>query len=352
MSGTLSRRQLLRRGLTLGGAALLAPAALSACVSGTDGPAGSTDGLGVASQRLAWLMNAQFVGSYVAEDRGYYREEGFSGSEIVSGGPTAAPIESDVLERTFAGVSQVPIVGAAVAQGAPLKIVGAVYQRYAGCIVSMADSPIRSLEDLRGKTIGCSSSSEPVWRNFLASMDLNDQQISTVPVQGDPIAMTTGEFDGYLGFLNNQPIDLRVKGFDVETMLLADVGFRLPGQTYIVKQEDLDAEPEKVKAFLRAEIRGWNDALADPEMALDITLNNYGAGLGLDPEATAEALRVQTELIRSTDGAQHVGLLTDAQARESAAAVTRGGLDVSAETLFDLGPITEIYAEEPALRVA
>src|SRR5882757_6649488 len=152
----IDRRKFLTGSLIVGGLAVAGPSVLAACASGAGS---STSGLGVASQRLAWIKNSEFAGSYLADKNGYYRDAGFSGSDLISGGPTAPPIESDVLTRTFAGVSQVPIVASAVAQGAPLKIIGAVTQRYAGCVMSMGSKPITKPEDLYGKTIGCASSS-------------------------------------------------------------------------------------------------------------------------------------------------------------------------------------------------
>ncbi|MDV3126973.1 ABC transporter substrate-binding protein [Mycobacterium sp. 21AC1] len=347
MNNYLDRRQFLTRGIALGSLAVAGPAVLSACVSGES--SGAANGFGVASQRLAWIKNTQFAGSYVADNKGYYTDAGFSGADLVSGGPTAPPIESDVLSRTFAGVSQVPIVGSAVSKGAPLKIVGAVYSRYAGCIMTMADKPVNTPEDLYGKTIGCASSSEPVWRNFMAALKLDTSRIKTVPVQGDPIGMTVGEIDGYLGFINSQVVDLRHKGFDINTMLLADVGFPLVGQTYITTQEHIDNNRDKLKAFLHAEIRGWRGVLDDPAMATDLTVNDYGKDLHLNPAATYDCCLAGNELIRNGQAAQQLLAISDETAAANIEAIDAGGLNLSVEDLFELGPIREVYDENPDL---
>lgn len=347
MTAQFDRRKFLVRGLTLGGLALAAPGALAAC--GSSGSGTGSTGFGIASQRLAWIKNTEFAGSFFADKNGYYKEAGFSGADLVAGGPTAPPIESDVLTRTFAGVSQVPIVAAAVAQGAPLKIIGAVYQRYAGCIMSMTAKPIKTPDDLYGKTIGCASSSEPVWRNFLAALKLDTSRIKTVPVQGNPIGMTKGEIDGYLGFINSQPIDLQHMGFDVTTMLLADVGFPLVGQTYITTQQNIDNHRDKVKAFLKAEIRGWKDVLANPQLATDITVNDYGKDLKLDPKAMLDETKVGNDLIRNGDSKQQIIAFSDQVAAKNIKSISAGGLNLAVNNLFDLGPIREVYQENPSL---
>jgi ABC-type nitrate/sulfonate/bicarbonate transport system substrate-binding protein len=347
MTAQFDRRKFLVRGLTLGGLALAAPGALAAC--GSSGSGTGSTGFGIASQRLAWIKNTEFAGSFFADKNGYYKEAGFSGADLVAGGPTAPPIESDVLTRTFAGVSQVPIVAAAVAQGAPLKIIGAVYQRYAGCIMSMTAKPIKTPDDLYGKTIGVASSSEPVWRNFLSSLKLDTARIKTVPVQGNPIGMTKGEIDGYLGFINSQPIDLQHLGFDITTMLLADVGFPLVGQTYITTQQNIDKNRAKVKAFLKAEIRGWKDVLANPQLATDITVNEYGKDLKLDPKAMLDETKVGNDLIRNGDPKQQIIAFSDQVAAENIKSISAGGLKLAVNDLFELGPIREVYQENPSL---
>lgn len=351
MPAPFDRRAFLTRTLAAGGLAIAAPTVLSACVSGgSEAPSGA--GFGVASQRLSWIKNTQFAGSYFADKLGYYTEAGFSSSDLVSGGPTAPPIESDVLSRTFAGVSQVPIVGSAVAKGAPLKIVGAVYQRYAGCVMSMGDKPIKTPEDLYGKTIGCASSSEPVWRNFIAALGLDSSRITTVPVQGDPIGMTAGEIDGYLGFINSQVVDLRHKGFDINTMLLADVGFPLVGQVYITTQENIDTNRDKLKAFLKAEARGWKDVLADPQRATDLTVDEYGKNLNLNRASTLDCCRAGNELIRSGRPGQQILTISDEIAEANIRAVAAGGLKLGLSQLFEPGPLREVYQENPDLALA
>jgi ABC-type nitrate/sulfonate/bicarbonate transport system substrate-binding protein len=240
-------------------------------------------------------------------------------------------------------------VGAAVAQGAPLKIIGAVYQRYAGCVMSMTAKPIRTPADLYGKTIGCASSSEPVWRSFLAALKLDTSRIKTVPVQGNPIGMTKGEIDGYLGFINSQPIDLRHMGFDITTMLLADVGFPLVGQTYITTQQNIDQHRDKVKAFLKAEIRGWKDVLANPQLATDITVKEYGKDLKLDPAAMLDETKAEVELIRNGDSKQQILTFSDQVAADNIKSISAGGLKLTVGNLFELGPIREVYQENPSL---
>lgn len=132
-------------------------------------------------------------------------------------------------------------------------------------------------------------------------------------------------------------------------MLLADVGFPLVGQTYVTTQENLDSNRDKVKAFLRAEIKGWREVLADPQYATDLTVNEYGKDLKLNPAATLDCCKAGNDLIRSGEPAQQLISLTDEQAESNVEAINAGGLKLTVDRLFDLGPIREIYQADPAL---
>lgn len=344
MNNGFSRRRFLGGAATLAGLAAAAPV-LAACSSGD----GGASGLGIASQRLAFVPNSQFAGAYVADSKGYFIEEGFSGVELIPGGPTAPPIESDVLDRALIGVSQVALVGAAIDKGAPLKIIGALYPKNARCLLSMADNPIASVDDIYGKTIGVASSAQPIWENFIKSVGLDESRFRTIPVQGNPIGITAGEFDAYLGFLNNQVIDLQQKGFEVTTLTLTDAGYPQVGQTYITTTENIETNRDALVGFLRAEIRGWLDVLAEPQYATDLTVNQYGKDLGLDPAKEYAAAIVGNDLITDYGAHRQPISITEAQAEESARAVAKGGMNLSVEDLFDLSIIQQVHQDDPAL---
>ena len=62
-------------------------------------------------------------------------------------------------------------------------------------------------------------------------------------------------------------------------------------------QEMIADEPEKVKAFLEAEILGWQDYLRDPEEGARLAVEEYGKDLDLDMAKEVEQAEVQSTLI-------------------------------------------------------
>ncbi len=351
LTNSLGRRRLLQ-GLQAGGLALLAGPLLAAC--GDDEPkttaSGSKD-FGELSLRLSWIKNVEFAGSYIADSKGYYKQAGFSSVNLISGGPSATPQETDVVTRkALVGISSPDITGAAIVKGAPLKIIGAQYQKNPFCVMSLADKPIKTPEDMYGKKIGVQATNESVWAAFVKAAGLDASKINKVPVQFDPLPLTQGTVDGWFSFVTNEPNDLKTKGFKVTTFLLADFGYPLVSESYMVRQDTIDTKRDLLKAFLYAENLGWTENLKDPKLGADLAANTYGKGLGLT--AQEQTLESQTEntLILTADTRKN-GLftVTDTLIAENVKTLNDGGLALTADKLFDLSLLKEVYAEHPEL---
>src|SRR5581483_7545402 len=170
--------------------------------------------------RLAWIKNVEFAGEYLADANGYYKAEGFAGVNLITGGPTATPAETDVVTgKAFAGLTSPDRVGAAIQQGAKIKIIATQYQKNPFAITSMAKSPIKTAQDLIGKKIGVQATNEAIWSAFLKANNIDPKKITKVPVQFDPLPLTTGTVDGWMSYVTNEPNELTLKGFKVDTFL-------------------------------------------------------------------------------------------------------------------------------------
>ena len=347
----MDRRALLRGGLLASGLLLGAPL-LAACGEGKKTGPARAGMFGAGSVRLSWIKNVQFAGSYVADADGYYKAEGFSGFELISGGPTATPVETDlVVGKALFGISAPDLVASAVTKGgAGVKIIGAQYQKNPFAILSMADNPIKTAKDMIGKKIGVGASGESVWAAFLKANDIDPKSITKVPVQFDPIPLTTGTVDGWMGYITNEPNILRLKGFKVETFLFADQNYPLIGEVYVVSDKTVKEHRDAVKAFLRAEIKGWKQVLADPALGARLAVETYGKGLGLTVEEQTLESKEQSTLMLTED-TQKNGLftITPELIAENIRTLTFAGIDITAAQLFDLSILAEVYRENPSL---
>jgi ABC-type nitrate/sulfonate/bicarbonate transport system substrate-binding protein len=354
VSAGLSRRRLL----TAGGLTALAAPVLAACSSSSSSsPAAATGSssamaaLGALSYRLSWIKNVEFAGSYIADTKGYYKAEGFSSVNLIAGGASATPMEADVASgKALFGVSSPDITGAAIVKGAPLKIIGAQYQKNPFAIMSMTKTPIKTAQDMYGKKIGVQVANTSVWDAFIKAANLDASRIKVVSVQFDPTPLTQGTVDGWFSFITNEPNELRSKGFDVTTFLLADQGYPLVSETYFTTTQTLSSKPDVVRAFLMAEMKGWKDNIADPALGATLTVNTYGKGLGLTiPEQTLES-KSENALILTADTKKN-GLftITPDLIEANLKTLAIGGIKLTSSQLFDLSVLDGIYSAEPSL---
>lgn len=351
-----------RRALLTASAAVLL-ATLASCASGASDDASDGASAGASSSsgdeasygdlalQLSFVKNSQNSGEYIADTEGYYADAGFSSVDLIAG-PTA--VEASVVSGN-ADVGFSTVLGAAKvidAEEMPVKIVGVIYQHNAFTILSM-DGPtaLRTPADLEGARIGVTAGTAQTIVEALAKANgVDPSTITFVPAEGNPALLTGGEVDGYFGLDTNERIVLEQQGEQIVSLPLAANGLPLGGTSFLVTQEAIDTDRERVKAFLMAEIRGWSDAVADPQEGVDLALSTYGADLGLNPEKEAAQGVLQLDYVYP-ESVQETGLflLTPEAIETNIEALTFAGIEIAPEDLFDMSLLEEIYAENPDL---
>ncbi|GAA4220526.1 ABC-type nitrate/sulfonate/bicarbonate transport system substrate-binding protein [Streptosporangium album] len=349
---TLDRRAFLRTtglaGLALG---------LTACGdNGTSaGAGGGGEGkFGSVKLQLSWKKNIEFAGEYFADSKGYYKAAGFGQVELLSGGGSGTSVESGLATgRCWIGLSTPTITAPAVLQGAQLKIVGATFQKNPFAVVSLGKNPIEDPKALVGKKIGVQDSNELVWNALLKANDIDPASVTRVPFQSDPSMLTSGQLDGYVGFVTSGPVRLKMQGVDAAHFLFADHGLPLVAETFTVAQQTIDSERDKLKAFLAAEIKGWKDAIADPAKSAELAAKTYGKDLNLDVAEQTEEAKMQNELVVTPDAkANGLFSMSSELIEQNIASLAKAGLTIKAENLFDLSIIDEVHKADPSLKLS
>ncbi|MEZ0164542.1 ABC transporter substrate-binding protein [Kineococcus sp. LSe6-4] len=362
-AAALQRRAFLRgSGLGLLGAAGLGT--LAACggdeaESSTGSAAAGSEGFGELTVQLSWIKNIEFAGEYFADSRGYYGEAGFSTVNLLAGGSAGTAAEAMVLSRkAHVGLSAPTLTAPAIVnEQAPLKIIGATFQKNPFCLVSMEQGrPVRTVADLAGKRIGVQTGgNETIFDGFCEANGVDKDSFEIVPVQYDPSVVVSREVDAFMAYLTNEPILLAAREVDGQpivpvTLGFADNGLPVVAETFTVLQSTVDDQRDLLKAFLVAEIRGWNDAVADPRGAAELAVTTYGKDQNLDLEEQTKEAEAQNELIVSEDTrANGLFTMTDDLIGENIEALAQMGTTIAADDLFDLSLLAEVYEENPDL---
>jgi NitT/TauT family transport system substrate-binding protein len=95
--------------------------------------------------------------------------------------------------------------------------------------------------------------------------------------------LLTGDIDVWPGYLINEVLAAKEKGFDVNIVYPSDYGIDLYADTLFTTEAMLKEKPDVVRNFVVATLKGWNTAIAVPEEAAKITLK-YGDKLTYEHE--------------------------------------------------------------------
>ncbi|AJE46862.1 ABC transporter substrate-binding protein [Celeribacter indicus] len=323
----LPRRRFLQGTAALGGLALAGPLRAQTPVN----------------FQLSWLPSVQFGGSYIALDRGYWTEEGLDVS-LQPGGPNA-PVEPPVVSGTaLMGISAADYTAAAVEQGAPFRIVAVAMQKNPFAIASLTDNPVSEPADLVGRSIGMATANMPVLRALCEINGVDPDGIEVVPTQYDAAPLVNGQVDCLLCWKTDLPVAMTVAGVDNTVMLLADHGYAVHSQTYIVTEDSLANDRATLVSLLRGEIRGWQDYRADTEAAAALTVAMF-PDLGLDPETQRVQAAAQVELMYSDlTEEQGFGWFTEETVAANIETLGLLGRKVSPE-MWDRSLLEEVHAD-------
>jgi ABC-type nitrate/sulfonate/bicarbonate transport system substrate-binding protein len=340
MTDAINRRTFLGYNAALLGAGML----------GTSMATAQAAELGSLVYQLGWVKNVGWAGTYFADKRGYFRDEGFSSVELIPGGPNAAPPESIVSAgQALVSLSSPAITASAVNNGAKLKIIGIQFQTSPFIIASPIDKPLKTPQDCIGKRIGIPGTNGPTWMAFLSANKIDPASLESVNIGFSSAPLTSGQVDGLMGFVTNIPGPLKRAGFETYYFGFGDFNFRLVNNSYFVAEESLTTRRDAVKGFMRAEIRGWKDSIASPEESAQLAVEEYGVDLGLDMVDQVDQARIQDTLIVNAE-TKNNGLftMTPELIAKSVELLEISGVESSPD-LFDMSILREIYDEDPKL---
>ncbi|MEK6220759.1 MAG: ABC transporter substrate-binding protein [Chloroflexota bacterium] len=248
---------------------------LSAC-AGDAQPAGELEQIRLP---MGFIPNIQYAPYYVAVEKGYFTEAGFE-------------LEFDYRFETdgvaLVGSNQLPFalvsgeqVLLARAQEIPVVYIMAWFQDYPIAIVSKADRGITTIQDLAGKQIGIPGlfgASYIVLLALLNAGGISEQDVTLDSIDFTQVeALSQDREDAVVGYLNNEPIQLRSLGYEVNLITVADY-VELAANGLITNQSMIQDNPKSVQRFVQAALQGLVDTIANPDEAYEISLK-YVEGL-------------------------------------------------------------------------
>lgn len=236
---------------------------------------------------------------YVALDKGYFKEEKLNVSILPTKGTADAVrfVESGLTEFGFIDIPSLVAAGSA---GGSVRIVANSYQKPPYCVFTLTTGAnVTSPKQLTGLELGSSTASfmPKIWAAFMRMNQLDPSTLKIVNIDAAARVpmLVAGKVQAIDNFLMSEPGIRRAAtgGAQPHCLLLGDYGLDLYSNSIGVKEDYLKANPELVKGFVRAAMRGWKDAMANPEEAARIQAKYMKA---LDQGVIVEELKLLRRL--------------------------------------------------------
>ncbi len=184
---------------------------------------------------LDWFVNPDHGPIVIAQEKGYFAEEGLE-VEMIAPADPADPPKMVAAGQAELGVSYQPQLHLQVHAGLPLVRVGTLVATPLNCLLVLADGPVEQVADLRGRKIGFSVAGveEALLEAVLAraGMTLDDVELVNVNWSLSP-ALMSGQVDAVIGAYRN---------FELNQMEIEGV----PGRCFYLEEEGLPAYDELI----------------------------------------------------------------------------------------------------------
>lgn len=240
--------------------------------------------------QLSWY------GLYWADEKGYFEEAGIEVDFQYLRGSTL------VVQSVGAGQSQLGLASAdtalsGVQKELPVKVIANHLQKDAtGVIVDSKKRKVNNFTDLEGLSIVTSDTTTlaSLLRSALKREGITDKvEVLSVDAQAVCTLMLTDRADGCTGFSFAHLLQVKAKGADAVFLPFDTPEHPILGHVILANEEYLANNDKKVRAFLGAVARGYEEANADIPATVEMMAR-------IDPtqprETLSDAIQIIAEL--------------------------------------------------------
>lgn len=219
-----------------------------------------------------WLPQAQFAGYYVADEKGFYQQEGID-IDIVH--PSASVSITSKLENGESDIISLFLITgiAARANGIDIVNIGQTSQNSALVLVTKKEKGINNISQLEGKKIGIwESGFDEIPKTLLLEKKIN---VTWVPILSSINLFMIGGIDAMTVMYYNEYDQIINAGIDVDELNIfpvADYGYNIPEDGIYCLKETAELRKNDLEKFVKATLKGWEYAKTHREETLDIVI--------------------------------------------------------------------------------
>ena len=237
---------------------------------------------------LDWFVNPDHGPIIVAQEKGYFADEGLE-VEVIAPADPADPPKLVAAGKADLAVSYQPSQHLHVAEGLPLMRVGTLVATPLNCLLVLNDGPIQSVADLGGKKIGFSVAGveEALLTAVLGKYGVSLDSVELVNVNWSlSPSLMSGQVDAVIGAFRNFELNqMEIEGIEGRCFFIEEEGVPTYDELiYVANSESMDVS--KIRRFLRATEMATQFIVNHPEESWEIFKSTAKE---LDDELNAKA---------------------------------------------------------------
>ncbi|MEE0107539.1 MAG: ABC transporter substrate-binding protein [Merdibacter sp.] len=235
---------------------------------------------------LDYVPNTNHTGIYVAQNKGYFEEEGLKVNIIEPGDNNTSAALVAAGKGQFGISYQEDVTYALTAEEPmPIKAIATIIQHNTSGFVTLKDSGITSPKDFEGKTYAGwqSLSEEAVIKAVMNNAGADFDKLTMVGADGSGLSQLNSGIDILWEFKGWAIIKAEMEGMEFNYMPLNTLDERLDYYTPVVitNNDMIENDPETVQKFMNAVKKGYEFAIDNPDEAAEI-LHEYIPDYDLD----------------------------------------------------------------------
>lgn len=224
--------------------------------------------------QLKWQHAYQFAGYYAAHALGYYQEEGLN-VKVREGGPSI-----DYVHEVLSGHAQYATGSTGILldrnKGKPLVALAVIFQHSPDTLLVTRHSGITSPQQLAGKRVMVDQVSTPAITPMLLNETGSLGRFNLLKQTNDLKSLIDGKIDAIAGYSTNQPFYFQEKNVPVFQLNPIQYGIDFYGDNLFSTEQEIKNHPARVKAFVRASLKGWEYSMSHPDEMISI-IQQYGS---------------------------------------------------------------------------
>lgn len=249
---------------------------------------------------LNWKPEPEFGGFYQASLGELFSQRGLE-TEIIVGGSGTPVVPMIAAGKAEFGISSADEVLLARARGADVVAIFAVYQTNPQGIMVHAKRGFKNLAEVFSSDGVLAMQRGLPYAEFL-QRKFSRSKVQIVPYLGGIQNFLVDEKYSQQCFVTAEPIAARQAGKEVQTFLVADVGFNPYTAVVITRESTIRDRRGMVLRFVQAVRGGWEEYLKDPTSANSFM---HKLNSSMDLETFAASAKAQQNLISLGDAKEN-----------------------------------------------